>query len=445
MQVTETLTEGLKRQFRVVVPAADIEGKVKTRLSELAKSVKLPGFRPGKVPESLMRQRYGQSVTGEVLQATVNEATTKAVTDRGLKAALQPKVEIVSFEEGKDLEYKVDVEVLPEFEPSDLGAIALEKVVIEVTDGQINEAIERLAKSQKSSKPLEAPRAAKEGDLLILDFNGTVDGEEQPGMKASDQRLELGSKQFIPGFEEQLVGAKAGEDREVKVTFPADYPAEKLQGKEAIFKVQVKDIQEVVHKAIDDELAKAVGMDDLAQLKSRVQEQLTREHAQLARSLVKRKLLDALAAAHTFDVPAGMVDLEFDSIWKQIEADKEAGRLDPEDQGKSDETLKSEYRAIAERRVRLGLLLSEVGRRNGVEVAQDELNAAIVREVQRFPGQEDKVLDYLRKTPQAVASIRAPIYEDKVIDYIIGIAKTTEKTVSLEDFNKLSEEAAASI
>jgi trigger factor len=441
MQVTEVQSEGLKRQFQITVEASAIEAKVNARLNDLAKRVKLPGFRPGKVPPSVMKQRYGQSIMGEVLEETVNDVTNQAMTDRGLRPAMKPTVEIVSFDQGKDLQYKVDVEVLPEVSPTDFGQLQIERLQLEPTDQEVDTAVERIAAgNKKAAEPAEA-RPVREGDLVTIDFAGTVDGKELPGMKGEDFRLEVGSKQFIPGFEEQLIGAAIGESREVKVTFPADYPAENLKGKEAVFQVAIKKLEEQSERPADDSLAKDLGLDSLDQLKGRVREQMTAEYRNLAKANLKRRVLDALAAAHDFAVPDGMVDLEFQAIWQQIERDREAGQLDPEDRDKSEEELRSEYRGIAERRVRLGLLLSEVGRRQNVEVTQDEINNAIMAEVRRFPGQEQQVMNFFRNNAQAVANVRAPIFEQKVIDWIVDQAKVTDRPVTLEEFNQIAEDA----
>jgi len=441
MQVTEVQSEGLKRQFEITVEAATIEAKVNARLSDLAKRVKLPGFRPGKVPPSVMKQRYGQSIMGEVLEETVNDVTNQAMTDRGLRPAMKPTVEIVSFDQGQDLQYKVEVEILPEVKPVEFAQLEIERLLLEPTEEEIDQAVQRIAASnKKAAEPAEA-RQVREGDLVTIDFAGTVDGKELPGMKGEDFRLEVGSKQFIPGFEDQLLGASVGESREVKVTFPADYPAENLKGKEAVFQVAIKKLEEQSERQVDDGLAKDLGMDSLDQMRGRVREQMTGEYGNLAKANLKRRVLDALAAAHDFAVPDGMVDLEFQAIWQQIERDREAGQLDPEDRDKSEEELRREYRDIAERRVRLGLLLSEVGRRQNVEVTQDEINNAIMAEVRRFPGQEQQVMNFFRNNAQAVANVRAPIFEQKVIDWIVDQAKVTDRQVTLEEFNQIAEDA----
>lgn len=445
MQVTETLTEGLKRQFEIVVAANDIEARVNERLTDLSKRVKLPGFRPGKVPVSLLKQRYGASVMGEVLEQAVNDCTSQAMNDRGLRPAMKPKVEIVSFDQGKDLQYKVDVEILPEVQPGDFSSLELERLTLEVTDGEVDQAVERIAQNNKKQQEPAEPRPVASGDLVTIDFAGTVEGKELPGLKGDDFRLEIGSGHFIPGFEEQLVGASAGEEREVTVTFPEDYPAEEVKGKAAVFKVTIKKIEEQVERTIDDDFAKDLGLESLEQLKARVREQMTAEYANLTRGNLKRRVLDKLAETHSFEVPPGMVDLEFQAIWEQIERDKAAGQLDPEDQGKSEEDLKGEYRAIAERRVRLGLLLSEVGRQQSIDVAPEELNQAIMAEVRRYPGQEQRVVEYFRNNPEAVANVRAPLFEQKVIDYILSQAKVTDRTVTLEEFNKIAEDAPRTV
>ena len=441
MQVNETQTDGLKRQFEIVIAAQDIESRVNARLNDLAKKVRLPGFRPGKVPVALMKQRYGASVMGEVLEETVNDSTNQALNDRGLRPALKPKVEIVAFDQGKDLQYKVDVEVLPEVQPMDFAGLALERLTLAPAEEDVEKAVANIAERNKKSQEPETARPAQHGDLVTIDFAGTVEGKELPGLQGEGFRLELGAGQFIPGFEEQLVGAGAGEEREVKVTFPADYPAEDVKGKDAIFKVSIKKIEEQVAREADDAFAKELGLESLEQLRTRVREQLGAEYDNVARANLKRRVLDALAAQHSFGVPVGMVDMEFEAIWQQIEKDKAAGQLDPEDKDKTDEQLKTEYRAIAERRVRLGLLLSEVGRRQNIDVSQDELNQAVMAEVRRFPGQEQKVLEYFRNTPSAVAGVRAPLFEQKVIDWIVSQAKVTERAVSLEEFNKIAEDA----
>ncbi len=440
MQVTETHTEGLKREYKVLISAEDIDQKVTGRLEELGAQIKVPGFRPGKVPMRVLKQRFAKSVMGEVLERAVNDSSSQALSERGLRPAIQPKIEITAFDEGKDLEYTMALEILPEIQPMDFAAIELERIAIEVEGSAVDEALADLAKAHKTTKPLDKPRKSQSGDVLVIDFKGTVDGEAFPGMEAEDHHLELGSNSFIQGFEGQLIGAGVGDAREVKVTFPEGYANDKLSGREAIFAVTVKDVLESVPAMVDDEFATKLGEQDLESVKQRVRERLASEYGDFARSRLKRVLLDRLAEGHDFAVPEGMVEAEFEAIWKQIEEDREAGRLDDDDAAKSDDDLKGEYRTIAARRVRLGLLISEVGRANGIEVTQEEVNRALMQEAQRHPGHEREVFEFYQRTPEAIANLRAPIFEDKVVDFIVDLAKVTERKVTPEE---LREEIAA--
>ncbi|MGD1877959.1 MAG: trigger factor [Kiloniellaceae bacterium] len=447
MQVTEVNSEGLKRDFKVVIEAKEISEKVENRLRELSARMKIPGFRPGKAPIKLLKQRYGPSVMGEVLERAVTDSSAQALNERGLRPAIQPKIEIDSFEDGKDLEYSMAIELLPEITPMDFSSLALERVKIKVPDEEVTSALERLAASRKESKPLETPRPAQSGDVVVLDFKGTVHGEALPGMAGEDHHLELGSNSFIGGFEEQLIGAEVGENRTVNVTFPEGYGNEKLSGQPAVFECTIKEIRESVPAELNDDLAKSMGAEGLDDLREKVKERLAQDYDGFSRMRMKREILDQLSEAHDFEVPEGMVDLEFDAIWNQVEHDREQGRVDPDDEGKDDEEVKSEYRAIAERRVRLGLLLSEVGRLNQIEVNQEEVNKALFQEAQRHPGQEQQVVEYYRSNPEAQAQLRAPVFEDKVIDFIIDLAKVSEREISpdalREEEEKLSAEAAA--
>ncbi len=440
MQVTETNSEGLKRAFKVQLEAREIDEKLTGRLRKLGNSVKVPGFRPGKVPIKILKQRFGKSVLGEVLEHAVTDSSNQALSERGLRPAMQPKIEITSFDEGKDLEYTIELELLPDVQPMDFSQIELERTVIEVAEEAVEEAIADLAKSHKNTKPLETQRKSRSGDVLVIDFEGTVDGEAFPGMAGKDHHLELGSSSFVAGFEEQLIGVEVGDALEVKVTFPEEYVNDRLAGQDAIFKVTVKDMLESAPRVIDDELATTLGETDLATLKERVRERISAEYKDLGRSRLKRQLLDRLADGHDFPVPEGMVDTEFDAIWKQIEQDTEAGKLDPEDADKDEDDLKKEYRDIAERRVRLGLLISEVGRINEIEVTEDEANMALYREAHQYPGKEREVFEFYSKSPEAMANLRAPIFEDKVVDFIIDLAKVTERSLTVE---KLREEMEA--
>lgn len=431
MQVTETNHDGLKHEFKITIPADDISSRIDKRLTEIGRMTRLPGFRPGKVPMSVLKTRFLPAVRGEVVQEAVNEAADETLKERNLRPALQPKVEITTgIDDGKDLEYTLAIEALPEIEPMDFASIALERWKPEIPDSEIDEALKRLAERQRKSEPVD--RLAETGDLVVIDFKGEMDGKEFPGGSASDYRLELGKGGFIPGFEDQLVGAKAGEARDVNVTFPADYGAPDLAGKDAKFAVTVKEVRAYQEQAIDDALASELGMENLAELRQAVREQSEREYEGLARQRVKRQLLDQLAERHDFAVPSGMVDAEFDSIWRQYEVQaqraKESGVTDY-NEGKSEDEVRAEFRRMAERRVRLGLLLSEVARRHNISVTQDELNQALVAEARRFPGQERQVVEYYRSEPSAIEGLRAPILENKVVDHILATAQVSDRPV----------------
>ena len=443
MQVTETQTEGLSREYKITVAAKDIDEKIEHRLMELGQQVKVPGFRPGKIPLTVLKQRFGSSVMGEVLENAVRDSSNQAMMERGLRPAMQPKIEITAFDQGSDLEYTMAVEVLPEIEFMDFSGIDLERVKITIPDEEVDKALEDLTRAQRKTEPLSEPRKAETGDVLVIDFRGTVDGEEQPGMAAEGHHLELGSNQFVGTFEDQLIGADKGDQRQVTVTFPEAYVNDKLAGKEAIFEVTVQDILASVPVPIDDDLAKRMGLESLDSLKSNVRQQIEKEYQQVSRGRMKRQLLDKLADGHGFEVPAGMVDAEFEVIWRQVEEDRTKGELDPEDEGKSDDKLKEEYREIAERRVRLGLLLSEVGRQNTIEVSQEEVNQALLREAQRHPGKEREVFEFFQKSPEALANLRAPLFEDKVVDYIVELASVSERELTPDALREEIEAEAA--
>jgi len=441
MQVTETNSDGLKHEMTVVIAAADIERRVTSRLSEIGRTIRLPGFRPGKVPLTVLRKRYGPSVMGEVLERTVSDSSSEAMRERNLRPALQPKIEIVSFNEGADLQYKLAVEVLPQIELANLGDIQIDRLKPDVPEEEIDSALERIAKQQRKSEPVE--RAAEKGDIVVMDFVGSVGGVEFPGGSAKDYSLELGSCSFIPGFEDQLIGIKSGEERAVKVDFPADYGADDLAGKAAEFKVNAKSVKALAEQPIDESLAEAVGMENLEALRQTVRERIERDYSGIARQKLKRQLLDRLAERHHFTVPAGMVDIELDTIWRQYQAQLERAKQSGAEQAeapKDEATVKTEYKDIAERRVRLGLVLAEVGSKNNLTVTQDEINRAVAEEARRFPGQERAVIEYYRKNPGAVDGLRAPIYEDKVVDFSLELAQVTNKPVSLKELLAMDED-----
>lgn len=437
MQVTELSAEGLKRQFKIVVPAAELTGKVEERLQELAKTASMPGFRPGKVPVGLLKKQFGQSMYGEALEAAVNQSTAKAIEDRGLKPALQPKVDIKTLEEGKDVEFEVAIEVLPEIGKVDFSGIELERLKADVPVKDVDEALDRIAKANREQKPVDPPRPAQKGDALKIDFAGSVDGVEFPGGKAEDYVLELGSGSFIPGFEDQLIGAELDKPLDVKVTFPAEYGAKELAGKDAVFKCTVKEIREYIDKPADDELAKKNNFENLEAMRKAVSDRIGQDYAQVARSMVKRQLLDKLADAHKFEVPEGLVENEFNAIWQRIEEAKKNGEKLEDDE----EKMKKDYREIAVRRIRLGLLLADVGRSNSIDVTPEELNQAVMREAMRYPGQERQVLEFYGKNAELKEQLRAPIFEEKTVDFILELSKVTEKSVTPEELLKAAREA----
>jgi len=432
MQVTELSADGLKREYKVVVQANDIEGRVAKRLEELQRRIRVPGFRPGKVPVSLLRKQYGRSVMGEVLEQAVSQGSQEAISQHELRPALRPQIEVTSFEEGADLEFKMALEVLPEVPKIDLKSVALTRPVALIEDDALGRGLDNFKRRFQDFEPLAEPRPSQTGDRLTIDFEGTVEGEPFEGGKGEDLPLVLGSGVMLPGFEDQLTGVDAGAEVMVEVTFPEEFPNKELAGKPARFAVKVNEIAAPKPVELDDDLAKAQGFDDLEALRSAFRESMEREYARASRARVKRALLDHLAENHKFEVPKGMVDLEFETIWKQISEElKNSGEL--ETSGKSEDELKAEYRDIAERRVRLGLILSDIGQANELKVEQTELNAAIRAQAQRYPGQEQKVVEFFRNNPQAVDQLRAPIYEDKVVDFILQMAAVTDQQVSVEE------------
>lgn len=433
MKAVESKKEGLKREYTVTVPAAELAQMSTTRLNELAKTLKVPGFRPGKAPQQILEQRYGDAVMGDVLEKAVNDSTAATIRDNKLRPAMQPQIDVKSFEKGKDLEFVVALEVLPEVKVIDMKSIKLERPVTKVADKEIEDAMTRIASNNRSSKVVEEKRAAKKGDIVVIDYAGKLeDGTTKPGMSSVGYHLELGSNSFIPGFEDQLVGTKAGDDTVVKVTFPADYGATDLAGKKTEFKVSVHEIREPSAPEINDEFAKTLGLDTLDALKKAIRDQMEGEYGQYSRQKLKRALFDMLDEKHTFELPQGMVDAEYQICLNQIEQEKKY---------KKDETAitdeeKEELKDIAARRVRLGLILSEVGQSNNITVSDQDLQRAVMEQARRFPGQEMQIFEMFQKNKNMVDNLRAPIFEDKVVDFIVELADVKDKEVSLEDLTK---------
>ena len=435
MQVTETLSEGLKRGFAVTVPVAAIEEKRAAKLQEIGKSVRLPGFRPGKVPANIVRQRYGTAVMAEVLEESVNDATRQVLDERGLRAANQPKVDVTQVEDAKDLQFTVEVELLPEITMPEFGAIDLVRFKAEPAGEAVDKALAEIASRNEGKEAVTEDRGARAGDTLTVDFVGKVDGVAFAGGTGTDMAVKLGGAGFIPGFWEGMEGMKPGEERQIAVTFPAEYHAKELAGKAATFDLVGKSLEQPTEAAIDDALATTIRFESLDKLREAVTGQIQREYDQVSRMRLKRDLLDALSKAAAFDVPPSMVDGEFGQIWTRVESDLASGKGDEEDKGKDPETLKAEYRAIAERRVRLGLLLSEIGRSNGIQVQADEMTRAMRTEASRYPGQEAQVMEFFRKNPQAADGLRGPLYEEKVVDFILELAKVEDRMVSPEELS----------
>jgi trigger factor len=530
MNVTETSAEGLKRELKIVVPASEVEDQVTRRLGEIGRSVRIPGFRPGKVPMMMLRQRYGPAVRGEVLESTVQDSSAEAMREHNLRPALPPRVEIVSAAEGTDFEYNISVELMPEMPELDFASLALEKLIADVPEEDVERAVERIAEAQRKSEPVERP--AEAGDILVADVIGRIGETEIAGSRGEGRQIELGAEGLLPGFTDQLAGVGAGDTRQVSVTFAADYGNPDMAGKEGVFEVAVKEVRHRLPPSLDDELAKAVGLDTLAELRQEIRQRMQRDYAGVARQRLKRGLLDKLAERYDFAVPPGMVEMEFNSIWAQYEADKArqkeeaaeaAGAAAPAAEGlpegpidaaaiiapeetaleggserapasaeaekpqmhepepathhaishpgsaeepidaaaivapeetalegasdtepaaavsEEDEKAKAEFRRVAERRVRLGLLLAEVGRNNNITVSQEELNQALTQEARRLPGYERQVIDYYRKNPDALNHLRAPIFEEKVVDFIVELAKPDERKVTPQELMSSAE------
>ena len=444
MQVTETKSEGLSREFKVALPANEIEEKISHRLKELARTAQMPGFRPGKVPVSVLRKKYGPSVLGEVLERAVNDSSQQALAEKGLRPAMQPQIEITSFEDGGDLEYTIGVELLPEIKPADFSKIKLERLIPKTDDAAMENTLADIAADQGDSAAIKDDRETKTGDVLVIDFLGRIGGEEFAGGKAEGYELTLGSGTFIPRFEEQLIGVKVGDKIKVKVKFPDSYGAAELSGKDAVFDVTVNELKETVPSAIDDELAKKVGMENLEALKKSIREEQESKFNEMSRMILKRALLDELSAAHDFEIPEKLLDREFDTIWKQFEEqrkkDKDAGQGSEE---KTDDEHKKDFREIAERRVRLGLLLSEVGRANNVQISQEDVNSQLMAEARRHPGREKEVMEHYKNNPEAMEELSAPLYEEKVVNFILEQASITEKTATKDELIKTMEDEAA--
>lgn len=448
MEITETLSDGLKREFQIQVPAADLEARLTERLGELKDKVQLRGFRPGKVPMAHLRKIYGKAVMAETIEALIRELNAKVVTDHGLKLAMEPKVTIPNEETEvakviggqSDLAYTLAVEVLPKIELADFKGIKLERPVADVTDAQVSEALDRIAEQNRPFAAKGEGGKVEKGDRVVIDFTGTLDGVPFEGGTGGDVGVNVGSGTFIPGFEDQLIGMTAGETRQVKVTFPSNYTNEHLAGKDAEFKVTAKTVEAPGTVAVDDAFAKQLGLESLDKLKEAVKGRLQQEHVGLSRQRVKRQLLDKLDEMHKFALPPTLAEEEFKNVWNAVDSDLKAQGRSFADEGTTEEKAREEYRGIAERRVRLGLVLAEIGERNKIAVTDEEVTRAIVERARQVPGREQEVWEFYQKNPGALASIRAPIFEEKVVDFLLELATVSEKQVSREELLKEDED-----
>ena len=446
MQVTETVSDGLKRQLKVIVPAGDLKARVETKLEDLKSKVRINGFRPGKVPLAHMRQLYGRSVMAEVVEQAVTETSTKALQDRHERAAFQPDIKLPEDQAvvesiiggASDLEYTMTFEVLPKIELADLKSIELEKEVAEPSGEDIQKSLDRLLEANVSYETKDGPAAS--GDRLTIDFKGSIDGEAFAGGTGEDAYVVIGSGRFIPGFEEKLVGVHAGEKRDMSLTFPADYQAAHLAGKDSEFEVTVKEVAQPIEAKLDDEFAKSLGVESFEKLKDAIRGQLQKELDKATRAKLKKHLLDALDERHSFELPPSLIEAEFDGIWKNVTRQLEQNKSTFEAEGTTEEKVREEYRNMAARRVRLGLILSEIGTENQIRIADEELRRAVVERAKEFPGQERQVVEFYRKTPDALLQLRAPVYEEKVITFALELAKITEKKVTPEELLKFAED-----
>ena len=441
MKVEEGKVKGLKREFKVVIPAKDMEKIVEAKLDELAKTTKLPGFRPGKAPKAMLKQKYRANVLGDALDEAVNKATTDIIKDKKLNIAMFPDVKITKFEDGKDIEFDMNVEILPEIKLGDFSKIELEKPVAEVPEEEVMKTLEYIAQSRRENKKVEENRATKKGDVAVIDFAGSVDGEEFQGGKGANYPLELGSGSFIPGFEEQLIGKKVGDEVDVKVKFPATYHAKDLADKDAVFAVKINELREPVAVKIDDEFAKSLGEESLAKVKESIKSRISGDYENATRMKLKRTLLDILDKEYKFELPESMVEQEYKGIVDSYEQAKKHNQLDESEKAKSSNELLAEYKDIAARRVKLGLLLAEVSKLEKITVSPDDVNKAIMKEAQKYPGQEKAVFDYYLKNKQAIESLKAPIMEEKIVDNILGKVKLKDKKVSVEELYNFDDTA----
>ncbi|MEL0058106.1 MAG: trigger factor [Alphaproteobacteria bacterium] len=450
MKISETRAEGLIREYAIVISAAEIDEQVAAKLAELATTVNMPGFRPGKVPMSVVKSRFGPQVQGEAMKNALDEGARQAIENNELRLASQPSVEITSYEDGKDLEAALSCEIMPAITMPDLAKLDIERPTLEAGDAEIDEALKNIADSNRPTVEVTAKRAAKAGDVVVIDFIGRIDGEAFEGGAAEGHSLELGSNSFIPGFEDGLVGAKAGETRDVNVSFPEEYQAAHLAGKPAVFEVTVKELREKGEASIDDQLGQNLGFEDLAGLREAVAGQINGQHATALRQALKKNVLDALATGEEFDVPPSLYASEYENVARAMNPNTASqepaeGEEQPAADEGMDDDAKAEAKMVAERRVRLGLLLTEIGRVNNIEVTDEDTRQAVFEEARRYPGQEQMVLEYFQKNEQAMQQLAGPIFEDKTVDFILEMANVTEVQTDVETLYAATEEGEGEV
>lgn len=442
MNIKELNSEGLKNVFQVTISNADFENKIEAKINTLSKTTKLPGFRVGKAPKAMLMQKFRPAVLGEVLDDMIRSASEEALKSKNITPALMPDIKLSKFEDGKDIEFEMTVEAMPEIKFGDLSAIKLEKPVAEVPAEEIEKALKFMAQSRRNVVKVEEDRESKKGDTVVIDFVGSVDGVEFQGGKGENYPLELGSGSFIPGFEDQLIGKKAGDKVDVNVTFPENYHAKDLAGKASVFAVEIKELREAQDVEINDEFAKSMGEETLDKLKEVIKTRIQSDYEVASRMKLKRQLLDNLDKEYNFDVPQGLVDAEYKAIVDQYNNAKKYNQLDEEEKAKPEETLFAEYKEIAVRRVKLGLLLSEIGKSAKINITPDDINKAIMNEAKKYPGQEKAVFDFYLKNKQAVESLKAPVFEEKIVDYIFDKSTISEKTVTIEELYNFNDAKA---
>jgi trigger factor len=450
MQVIETLSEGLKREYKVVVPAAELDAKVNARLDELKDRVRINGFRPGKVPVTHLKRMYGRSAMAEVIEATVRDTNNEIVTEHGYKLAAEPKVTLPTEEgaieqliNGKtDLNYTMALEIVPPITLGDFKTIKLTKLMADVSDAEVDQGFERIVQQNRPYAARAPGGTAARDDRVTISFTGTIDGQPFEGGSGDDAVVLIGSNTFIPGFEDQLIGITSGETRTLKVTFPQHYMKQELAGKDAVFVVTAKSIETPGTVAADDAFAHSLGLESLAKLRDAVKDSIAREHTGMSRQKLKRGLLDELDKMHKFEPPPTLVEEEFERVWKSVLSELETEHKTFADEGTTEEKARAEYREISERRVRLGLVLAEIGEKNNITVTEEELSRAVMDRARQFTGQEQRVWDYYRQNPQAVAALRAPIFEEKVVDFLLELASVTESKVSRDELYKDDDSAA---